>query len=38
MYELICIERKFVFGNENVFFDEIKWYYFYLKVYMFIYS
>lgn len=31
MHESICTERKFVFGNENVFLDEIKRHYFYLK-------
>lgn len=31
MHESICTERNFVFGNENVFLDEIKRHYFYLK-------
>lgn len=31
MHESICTERKFVFGKENVFLDEIKRHYFYLK-------
>lgn len=38
MHESICTERKFVFGNENVFLDEIKRHFFLFKVHMFIYS